>query len=365
MILHIYFARKFLWIFLGLTTVFGALLALVDVVDHLRHFDVEKVGFGNILLLTVLNTPLGLYQILPLLMILTTVTLFLGLARSSELVVSRAIGRSGLVTLIAPVSVALVIGLLAVSTANPIVAATSKRFAQLSDEFRTGGQNTMSIGRDGIWLRQGGTEGQTVIHAARANAEGNTLYGVTFVAYVPNGGPVRRIEASRAALEPGAWKLTDAKVWPLIAGINSEANAAIHEELFVASSLTKDRIRDSFGNPSIISVWDLPGFIADLQEAGFSVRRHTVWLHMELAQPLFLVSMVLIAAAFTMRHARLGGTGIAVITSILLGFGLYYVRNFAQILGENGQIPHTLAAWAPPFAAVMLALGLLLHMEDG
>jgi lipopolysaccharide export system permease protein len=49
----------------------------------------------------------------------------------------------------------------------------------------------------------------------------------------------------------------------------------------------------------------------------------------------------------------------------MLGFALYYLRNFIQIMGENGQIPVALAAWAPPVASLMLAVGLLLHMEDG
>jgi lipopolysaccharide export system permease protein len=44
---------------------------------------------------------------------------------------------------------------------------------------------------------------------------------------------------------------------------------------------------------------------------------------------------------------------------------LYFIRSFAQILGENGQIPIMLAAWAPPVASILLALGLLLHAEDG
>jgi lipopolysaccharide export system permease protein len=48
-----------------------------------------------------------------------------------------------------------------------------------------------------------------------------------------------------------------------------------------------------------------------------------------------------------------------------LGFGLYFIRNFAQILGENGQLPVILAAWAPPVAALLLGVGLLLHTEDG
>lgn len=44
---------------------------------------------------------------------------------------------------------------------------------------------------------------------------------------------------------------------------------------------------------------------------------------------------------------------------------IFFLRNFAQVLGENGQIPILIAAWIPPVAAIMLALGLLLHLEDG
>lgn len=86
---------------------------------------------------------------------------------------------------------------------------------------------------------------------------------------------------------------------------------------------------------------------------------------MELAQPIFLVAMVLVSAAFTMRHTRFGRTGAASLAATMIGFGLYYVRNFAQILGENGQIPIELAAWAPPVASVLFALGLILNTEDG
>jgi len=71
------------------------------------------------------------------------------------------------------------------------------------------------------------------------------------------------------------------------------------------------------------------------------------------------------SAAFTMRHARGANMGVMVLAAVLTGFGLHYIRNFAHILGENGQIPILLAAWAPPLAAIFLALGILLHLEDG
>ena len=54
-----------------------------------------------------------------------------------------------------------------------------------------------------------------------------------------------------------------------------------------------------------------------------------------------------------------------VLYAILGGFAIFFLRNFAQVLGDNGQIPVILAAWSPPVAAVLLSLGLLLHLEDG
>jgi len=365
MTLHLYFIRKFVMLFFGLLALFFIFQTLIDLIETVRRFQGIDVSFWGLLRLTLLNVPQGIYQILPLVMILSAIALFLGLARSSELVVVRATGRSGLRTLVAPATMAFIIGAVLVAVFNPVVAATSKLSNDITQKLRDGTSDVLSISAEGLWLRQGSAEGQTVIRAASANPDATVLYDVTFLSYAPNGGPIKRVEAAEARLVPGAWELTQAIVWPLTSGVNPEGSVARHLTLRISSTLTHERILESFGAPSDISIWDLPAFIKQLDQAGFSTRRHAVWLQMELAQPLFLLAMVLVGAAFTMRHARSGGTGFAVLASVLLGFGLYYIRNFAQVLGENGQIPVMLAAWAPPTASILLALGLLLHMEDG
>lgn len=365
MILDFYFARRFLQSFAMIGGVFLTLILLIDMIDQLRRFRGVDVGFGKLFGLSLLNAPAALSDILPLLMILSTIVLFVGLARSSELVVTRAIGRSGIRALAGPVAVALVIGGLAVSTLNPIVAATSNRYQELLDTYRTGGPSVVSLSGEGVWLRQGGQRGQSVIRADGFSDDPVTLHGVSILSYAPDGGPLRRIVASRAVLDGDAWILSDAKVWPLIAGMNPETASATHDSLRIATTLTEARVLDSLGRASGISIYDLPRTIRQLDEAGFSTRRHRLWLQAELARPLFLVAMVLVGAAFTMRHARLGGIGIAVLAAVMLGFALYFIRNFAQILGETGQLPITLAVWTPPVAAILLTYGLLLYAEDG
>ncbi|MFD1343438.1 LPS export ABC transporter permease LptG [Litorisediminicola beolgyonensis] len=364
MILHLYFARRFLLVFLGLFGVFFLFLALLDVVDLLRRFEGDLAP-GALFTLTLLKAPEGLYQMLPLVMILSSIAVFLALARSSELLIARAAGRSGLVALLGPALVSLLVGAVAVAAMNPIVAGTSKRYSDLVERYRNGGTATFSIGAEGLWLRQGDDTGQTVIHASRATPDATRLFEVTFVEYGFSGGPTRRIEAEEAWLEDGAWQLSNTKSWPLGGGGNAEGAAEEAPRMELASTLTQDSIRDRFGRPSAVSIWALPAFISELEQAGFSARRYAVWLQLELARPIFLLALTLVGAGLTMRHTRLGRTGISVLTAVLLGFGLYYVRNFAQILGENGQIDPYTAAWIPPVAALMIAFGLILHREDG
>ncbi|KAE9626533.1 LPS export ABC transporter permease LptG [Parasedimentitalea maritima] len=365
--LDFYYARRFMQWFSIICAVLLTLVMLIDLNEQIRRFDGLDLSFGQLINLTLLNAPSALSEFLPLIMILSTIVLFVGLARSSELVVTRAIGRSGIRALAAPIIMAALIGVLTVSTLNPIVAATSNRYQELSDTYRNGGPAALSLSGEGLWLRQGGAQGQSVIHATAYSGEIDnvTLHNVTIVSYAPGGNPTRQIVAQRAQLQGDHWVLNHAKVWPLTPGFNPETNSVEHSKLLLPTTLTQDRIRDSLGTASGISVYDLPETIKALQQAGFSTKRYEVWLQVELARPLFLIAMVLVGAAFTMRHARSGGTGLAVLTAVLLGFGLYFIRNFAQILGENGQIPVALAAWAPPAASILLTLGLLLHAEDG
>lgn len=363
--LHLYFARKFANAFGVIFASFFLLMTLLDLVEQFRRFGDANISFGGAVQLAVLSVPETIYRILPLIVILSTLTLFVGLARTSEMVVTRAAGRSALRALIAPVATAFLIGILGVTVMNPIVAGTKQQYELQSQEYRVGGRQVLSISAEGLWLRQGNALGQTVIRAERANLDGTTLFNVTFIDFAPDGAPSRRIEADSAALGPLRWTLQNAKVWPLQDVPNPEKAAELYETLNVDSTLTRDQIRDGFGTPASIPIWELPAFIENLDRAGFSARLHRVWLHTELAMPVFLAAMVMIGAGFTMRHTRLGRTGQMVLFALMLGLGVYFIRNFAQILGENGQIPILLAAWSPPVAAIFLSLGLLLHLEDG
>ncbi len=364
MILQLYLAQRYFKNFLTVLAIFAVIHLVVDLTEQMRRIALNNGDLGDALTLALLNMPSALYSLFPLVVMLATLVFFLSLARSSELVVVRASGRSALRATMAPISVAALIGVFGILVLNPIVADTQVAHERKLAQVRGAQERTLAITQEGLWLRQGTRAKQTVINAMRANSDGTELFDVTFFNFDPDGRIEERIDADTARLVAQEWQMSAAKIWDLTV-INPEASARSFAQYSVASTLTREQILDSFGDPSNVSIYALPAFIDQLAEAGFAGLSHRVWFQMQLANPLMLMTMVLIGASLTMRHTRFGRTGPLVLSAILMGFGLYFLRSFAQVLGENGQLSAYLVAWTPPLAGSLLALGVILHMEDG
>lgn len=363
MILSRYMARRYLVSFLGVLAVMAAIVLLLDIVEQLRRFSGRPLGLGDAVRLAALRMPSSVHAVLPLVALLAALAMFVQLARSSELVVARAVGRSALWVAAAPALVALGLGTLAVAAFNPIAAATLQQYEIAVNRIGDGDGAAFSVSPEGIWLRESVADGQRLVSAVRLGPNGNTLEALSLLTFDAEARPVELVEAEEGTLAGGLWQLRNAKRWSLT-DPNPERSASRHDTLELPTELSGDALRDRFSAPETISIWALPEFIATLDRAGFAALPHRVWLQMELAMPVLLMAMVLVAASFTMGHIRAGRQGMMVLLALLAGFAAFFLRNFTQVLGENGQIPVLLAGWIPPAVAALLALALLLHREE-
>ncbi|MEO0387881.1 MAG: LPS export ABC transporter permease LptG [Pseudomonadota bacterium] len=366
MTLSRYLLRVFLLRILFVAAILTLIVGLIAFVESLRRAGRADRGIEFALQLTLFEIPPTLALVFPLILMLGALATFQSLSRSSELVIIRASGISALRFLLVPMAAAAVIGVLFILFFNPIVA-YSKETATM---MRAGGTqtaaNVLSVSGGKVWLRQGGATGQTVIQAERVSADGRILFGVRIHQFDVENRLETRIEASSATLSEDNWILRSVRRWQ-VAGVADGALGEVEElvQLFLPTDLKTEQILDSFAPPETVSIWAMPRFIDRLERAGFSARRHRVYFQSELARPILFAAMVLIGAAFSLRHARFGQTGVMVLFSILAGFVLYFFKDLSESLGNTGEIPILLAAWSPPVAALLLALGLLLHLEDG
>lgn len=370
--LWLYIARKFLFTSVAAFLAVLMLVVVVDMVELLRSNKRGAASFLDLLGMAFLHAPSVTIAAAPFTVLLAAMTSFAMLARSSELVVTRAAGVS-VWRLIAPaLVVAAGIGIFAFAVYNPIASAFAARFETLEQRFFDRTSSRLAVSEGGLWLRQGGGEGQTVIRARRASGTIERLWDVTIFQFDADDRLYRRMNARTAILENGNWRLGGVQRWDLLEEALSDRDAALietrsisFEEMTIETDLTTEHIQDSFAAPQTISFWKLPGFISVLEASGFSSNRHRMHWYGLMSAPIVFVAMVLIGAAFSMRHVRFGGLGVMALGCVISGFGFFFLSDIANALGASGAVPVPLAAWAPPASAMLFAIGLLLHLEDG
>ncbi|MEK9968403.1 MAG: LPS export ABC transporter permease LptG [Ferrovibrio sp.] len=358
--LSLYFGRHFFAAILTVLTVLAVLAFSFDTVELLRRASGRAdASLGLVLEMSVLKLPSLMTKLFPFAVLFGGMLALSRLTRSQELTVSRAAGVSVWQFLFPGIALCMLLGVFLVTVYNPLSSAMLARYENIDAKVMRGRTSLLAVSSGGLWLREADATGQVVVHALRVAQQGVELRDAILFYYEGHDTFVKRIDAAVALLEPGRWQLQHAIV--------SYPNRAPerHERLTVPTSLTFDRIQESFASPATISFWELPSFISTLEMAGFSAMRHRLHFYTLLASPILLCAMLLIAASFSLRLTRRGGIGVMLAGGVASGFLLYFTVELMQPFGLNGTLPVPLAAWAPTVVFVMLGISLLFHLEDG
>ncbi len=364
--LSIYIARQFSAMVVAMLFALSALISLFDFIELLRRSSSKpNATFGLVVEIAGLRLPFVGMQILPFAVLLGGMICFWRLTRSSELIVARASGISAWEFLTAPTLCAVLLGALATALISPLSAVMLSRAETLEDAYLRTGGGPLALNGGQLWLRQSDhvltSKGVAIIHALGVRLKGQqmTARDVSVFRLDDNDHLLARVEASQATLAEGAWALGNARVIQP-GGLPGPAST-----LMLPTDLTVARVEESFAPPDTLSVWSLPGFIGLLDRSGFSSIRHRLHLQALLALPLLAGTMTLVAAGFSMRPSRRGGVARMIGGGVAAGFALFVASKMAEEFGQTGVLPVVLAAWAPTAAGLMLAVALLLHMEDG
>lgn len=367
MILSYYIGLKYIlsvfWSFLAIFF----LILLVDGSDQIVSMSSQGHSFILGVKNAVIRSPLHALETLPLIIMLGSLTCFLSLTRSNELIITRSSGRSAIRILFFPLVITVMIGILGTTIGNPLVSISLKSSEKLLEELGIKQRSFLSVSTDGIWLREADKYKQIVVQSNRTNASGSELFDLTLFEFDGEDNLKKRIYAKKGSIRNNLWELKNVSMWEYAPEKKLISDFQYNEfnELSISTNLSQDQILNSFSDPRSINFWSIPDFIKKLEISGFSATRHKLFYQNELSRPLFLVAMMLIGATFAMRYSKFNQAGLLILTSVLVGFILFSLERIAITLGEAQQIPTLLAAYGPPTIGILVSMGLLLHLEDG
>ncbi len=359
-VLSKYIARRYFMSVMLVLVIMVAVTFLVDIVNlGGRAASRDSADLALVLEMALLRIPYFMVKILPFAVLFGTMLTYLWLTRTHELVVMRASGVSVWQFLLPALAITVVLGVATITIFNPLASALISRFEQLENRNVRSQANVLAVAPGNMWIREGDDTRQSVIHAHEVSASGTELEDVIILVFGESDRFIERYDAKRATLGDHRWDMEEVLI------SRPDQSTTSVSTLEVPTELSLDRLQAAFASPETISFWDLPGFITVMENAGFSALQHRIHWHAVLAIPLFLASMVLVAATFSLRLTRQGNVGLFAVAGLGFGFVVYVVSDIFIAYGMSGNLPVLLAVWGP--VAIFTAIGstMLLHTEDG
>jgi lipopolysaccharide export system permease protein len=356
-------ARYFGFRFLNVVViVFGGLFLLVlmvDMVEMLRRTtDLKDVPALLVAKISFYRVPFVTERVIPFAVLIGAMTCYLNLSRRLELVVARSAGISAWQFVRPAVVIALLIGIAVTTVYNPVSASLREQSERL-EAMLYGNRRDLHTTASGFWLRQRGENGQSIVNAATSSQQGAALSNVTVFTFDNSDLYRGRIEAKRATLHDGYWRLEDARVY------SDDAPISDHKVYDLKTNLTRAQVQETFATPENVPFWQLSSYIKLAENQGLAAIGYRLQYYQLLMMPFYLVAMVLLAAAVSLRMFRFGGVQKMALSGIAAGFLLYVLSKVTGDLSRADFMAPVVAAALPPFVGGVTGIVALLYQEDG
>lgn len=332
--------RTFLVVLTGALIAFVALFVILDLVDNLDRFIDKQAPLRAPLLYYLNYIPNILVLILPVAMLLASMSTIGGLTRDNELVAIKAGGISAYRPIASLAVLALIGAGVAFVFAETVVPLANERKQMVYNRYveqagpvtRSDVVNrTLDLGAGSLlYVKSYNSDARVAENIMIAESEGTSITNV--------------VEAARMEyLGPGdSWRLHGVTTRSWTAG--DERYARRDTLTRVLPAVTPEELANRMKRPEEMGYSELDAYVGRGQVRGRDVRRAQVDLHMKIALPFANFIIVLFGASLAAVRRR---TGMAVgfTVSILICFTYYVVIRTGQALGYNGDLEPLAAAW--------------------
>lgn len=355
-----YFGLRFLNAVLLVFFGIFALIAPIDYIELMRRAtDVPNVSLLLVAKTSLYRVPQLTERMLPFCILIGAMSCYLNLSRRLELVIARAAGMSAWQFISPALVVAFLFGVFATTIYNPVSAMLQEQSKRYEAELFGTNANALRGVAGNAWVSQRDDSGLAIINAKSSRNQGISLTGVSVFTFDTAGRFKQRIEARAAVLEPGVWRLLNARVYELNTLPVDQA------EYRLKTGLTPEQVRESFATPESVPFWELPLYIKIAEHSGLVAAGYRLQFQKLLARPFFLAAMVFLAAAVSLRFFRFGGVQKMILSGVAAGFLLYVLSKVTEDLSKAELMHPVAAAWLPVFVGGLTGFIALLYQEDG
>ena len=318
--------------------VFSALIIITNIFEQIEFFKKLDVHFIFPIMLSFLNSPSIIFEILPFVFLISTQFFFIKLIENNEMQIFKYFGLDNhkIIKIISLFS--FVFGIILIIFFYNFSSVLKNYYLGIKNSYTNDDKYLAVITENGLWIKDEINQKINIINASKVDKE--FLIDVSIAQFNKNYDYIRMIESSKIDISSYNWQV-------LTPSVTENNITKVLDELELQSNFDLEKINSLFSNLSSLTIIELLNLRKSYKLLNYSLIEIDSHLHKIASYPFYLTLITILSAIMMFNIGFQKNSIFKIILGILLSVIIYYVNYFFNVLGANEKIPLVLSIWFP------------------
>ena len=346
----VYF-KSLIFVFLVLTS----LVFILNLLSELDFFKNENVSIGFTLFLSLLNTPIQIFELFPFILLISIQLFFIKFFENKEIDIFKYSGLKNSSMLLILSSLAILTGILIITIFYHISSNLKNIYIEIKSGYTSDGKYLAVITKNGLWIKDK-IDKKIIITNASAIDE-NFLNNIFITEFDENFNVIRNIKSDKVDISSRYWKILNPKIY--------EQNDYSNRELmYLNTNFDFKRIQTLYSNLSALSFKELYELRNNYEKLNSSTIEVDMYLLKLISYPIYLLLIVLFSSLIMFNIKQIRGTIFKILIGLFFSVIIYYLNNFSYVLGSTERVSITFSILSPILILILINCFMLYKINE-
>ena len=324
-----FLVKSYISSILNVFFIFFCLIYVLNLLTELEFFKEKNVESIFPLYLSLINTPILVFEMFPFIFLISTQFFFNTLFTDNEINIFKYSGLKNTKIFSILSITTFFIGILIISIFYNLSSNLKNLYLGLKSNYTEDKKYLAVITNNGLWIKDTFNENILMINASSFNK--NELLNTYISEFDKNFDIIRNIKSHKVNIANKEWVIKNAEIYV-------QNNKEVIKSLKIKTNFDYKLIQNLFSNMSSLSLIELIEMRKNYKKLNYSLTEIDLQLLKLVSFPFYFILMFVFSAIIMMNTKNFKNKSIKIIIGLFLSVVIYYVNNFFYILGTSEKI---------------------------
>tara|TARA_B100000780_G_scaffold222448_1_gene161549 strand:- start:230 stop:1303 length:1074 start_codon:yes stop_codon:yes gene_type:complete len=335
--------------------VFFGIVLISNTIEQLQFFRKIDTGFSIPLILSTLNTPSVVFEILPFIFLISTQFFFIKLINNRELEILKYSGLNNLKIIRIIGLFSFFLGFILIIFYYNFSSILKSKYLEVKNSYTSDDRYLAVITNNGLWIKDEIDDKINIINAEEVRD--HFLNEVLINQFNKKFELIKTIESRKIDISDQNWKILEPK-------ISQNNSSQEFLEINFKSNFDLEKINSLFSNLSSLTIYGLINLRKSYNDLDYSLIEIDSHLYKIISYPVYLMLITILTAIIMFNIGYQKNSLFKIILGIFLSVIIYYISNFFKVLGTTEKIPLLLSIWFPLIILTIINLTFILRLNE-